>query len=145
MRFENFDLKSPHGAVELQGLGHDWDLHNWPDFHGFEFDPAADELTMEWTVPAEQANPWGSRGNTARGCRLRFCTLRYFRSTGRDPAYPIEESRTVSELSKAVPEPGEYRYQQVWGPEEPFHLIIRFQDEREFEISADVVRLEAMP
>ena len=144
MRFENFDLDSPYCATELRGLGHAWDLHNWADFRGFTFDPSRDELTLEWVVRPGHDNPWGSRGNTALGCRLRFAGLQLFRSTGRDRAYPQEESRTIAELSKAVPEPGEYRYKREWGPDEPFHLIIRFQDERQFEIAADVVRLEAI-
>src|SRR2546426_12369900 len=32
MRFENFDLAAPYGAIELRGLGHNWDLHNFADF-----------------------------------------------------------------------------------------------------------------
>ena len=144
MRFENFDLAAPYGAIELRGLGHNWDLHNFADFRGFTFDPGLDELTMEWQVPPGQEDAWGSRGNNARGCRLRFSGLRFLRGTNRDRAYPLEESRTVSGISKATPGQGEYRLKQDWGSDEGFHLIIQFQDEREFEVAADVVRLEAI-
>jgi len=144
MRFENFDLAVPYGAIQLRGLGHDWDLHNFADFRGFTFDPGLDELTMEWQAPEGQENPWGSRGNNARGCRLRFSGLSFLRGTSRDRAYPLQESLTVSGISKATPGQGEGRLKQDWGPDERFHLIIQFQDEREFEVAADVVRLEAI-
>ena len=144
MRFENFDLAAPHGAIELRGLGHAWDLHNFATFQGFAFHPELDELTMEWQVEPGQENPWGSRENSARGCRLRFSGLRFLRGTSRDRAYPLKESRTVSGISKATPEQGEHRLKHDWGPDERFHLIIQFQDEREFEVAADVVRLEAI-
>ena len=144
MRFENFELAAPYGAIELRGLGHAWDLHNFATFQGFAFDPERDEFTMEWLVEPGQENPWGSRGNNARGCRLRFSGLRFLRETNRDRAYPLKESRTVAGVSKATPEQGEHRLKQEWAPDEPFHLIIRFQDERELEIAANVVRLEAI-
>ena len=75
MRLENFDLESPFGAIVLQGLGHHWDLHGFARFQGFSFDPERDELTMEWRAGHE--NPWGSDGNNASGCRLRFSVLRF--------------------------------------------------------------------
>ena len=88
---------------------HNWDLHNFADFRGFTFDPGLDELTMEWQVPPGQEDAWGSHGNNARGCRLRFSGLRFLRGNSRDRAYPLEESRTVSGISKATPEQGEYQ------------------------------------
>jgi hypothetical protein len=144
MRFENFDLESPLGAIVLRGLGHHWDLHGFADFQGFSFDPERDELIMEWRAGHE--NPWGSDGNSARGCRLRFSVLRFLRGTSRDPAYPPQESRAVSGISKAIPGPeqSEFRFKQDWGPDEPFHLVIQFQDARELEIAADAVSLEAI-
>lgn len=144
MRFDNFDLTTPYGGIEIRGLGHNWDLHNFAHFQGFSFNPARDEVTMEWHARSGQENPWGSRGNSARGCRLRFSGVLFLRATSRDRAYPLEESRTVTALSKATPEQGAYRFKEDWGPDEPFHLIIEFQDEREIEIGANVVRLEAI-
>ena len=32
MRFLNFDLRAPNNTVELQGLGLNWELHNFADF-----------------------------------------------------------------------------------------------------------------
>jgi hypothetical protein len=144
MRFENFDLMSPLGAIHLRGLGHYWDLHGFADFQGFKFDPERDELTMEWR--AGEGNPWGSDGNNARGCRLRFTVLRFLSVTSRDPAYPPVESRAVSGISKAMPGPerSEFRFKRDWGPDEPFHLVFCFQDGRELEIAADAVKLEAI-
>jgi hypothetical protein len=145
MRFENFALASPYGATELEGLGHRWDLHSFAHFQGLRFDPLRNELTMEWQVPRGEKNPWGSPGNDALGCRLRFNGLRLSRAARRDEAYPLEESRTVSGLSKVTPEYGDFRFKHAWAPDDPFHLLVEFQDQREIEIAADAVRLESIP
>ena len=144
MRLENFDLESPFGAIVLEGLGHHWDLHGFARFQGFSFDPERDELTMEWRAGHE--NPWGSDGNNASGCRLRFTVLRFLRATNRDSAYPPLESQAVAGIYKALPGPerSEFRFKRDWGPDEPFNLVICFQDGRELEVAADAVRLEAM-
>jgi hypothetical protein len=144
MKLENFDLNKPFGAIELQGLGHDWDLHNWAEFKGFSFVPGTNELILEWRVPEGHENPWGSRGNMARGCRLRFQGLKSIRVSERDTAYPLKESDCVSGISKVIPGELEYPFKRSWAEGEAFHLRITFQDERNIEIAAESVSLEAI-
>ncbi len=144
MRFENFDLSSPCGGIELTGLGHHWDLHNFADFNGFRFLPAQDEIWMEWTVPTLERNPWGSPGNSARACRLRFVGVTHFVMGARDRAYPLTESDCLESVSKAVPGELEHPFKDNREEDESFHLRFEFQDERRLDIGADRVVLEAV-
>ncbi len=144
MKLENFDLAAPFGAIEIQGLGHDWDLHSWADFKGFSFIPETNELLLEWQVPVGQENPWSSRGNMARGCRLRFRGLKAVRVSERDAAYSSSDSSCVSGISKVAPGELEYPFKRSWGEGEPFHLRVTFHDERSIEIEADSASLEAI-
>jgi len=142
MRFENFDLGSPYGSIELRGLGHDWDLHNWADFGGLTFLVESNELVLEWRVNHMDKNPWGDTGNTAAGCRLRFRGLHSVRLSPRDPAYPATEGTCVASISKVIPGELQFPYKQKWEPGEEFHLRLTFQDEREIEIGAETAVLE---
>jgi len=71
MKLENFELLQPFGGIELQGLGHVWDLHNFAHFKGLTFVPERNELILEWRIERADSNVSGKLGNTA-GCRLRF-------------------------------------------------------------------------
>jgi len=144
MKLENFDLSKPYGAIELRGLGHNWDLHNFATFQGITFEPQRNELILEWRVTAGNSNPWGSQNNLATGCRLRFRGLKSLVVTTRSAAYSLEESQCLSEISKVIPGQREYPYKQIWSEGEQFHLRLGFQDERCFDIEAESAVLEAL-
>jgi hypothetical protein len=57
MELENFELSRPFGWIELQGLGHVWDLHNFADFEGLSFLPEPNELVLEWRVARSASHP----------------------------------------------------------------------------------------
>ena len=144
MKLENFDLSSPYGDIEIRGLGHAWDLHNFATFQGFTFQPTRNELCLEWRVGGQTDNPWGSRGNSAGGCRIRFVGVRSVIVTPRDAGYPAEESLCLAEISKVIPGEREFPYKQEWGVGEQFHLRLKFQDERYVDIEAESAVLEAL-
>ena len=144
MRLENFELSAPFGCIELVGLGHRWDLHSWADFVGITFTPEKDELSFEWRVPSGEQNPWGSPGNQARGCRLRFIGVQHVMVTPRDSAFPKEDASSVDSIGKAIPGEREYRYKSSWAPSEPFFLRFEFVDGRAIEVGSDAVSLEAI-
>lgn len=144
MKLENFDLSESSCTIELQGLGHCWDLHNCAGFTGFAFSPERDELILEWRVASAQENPWGSLGNRARGCQLRFRGISFLSMSPRDAACPSSEALCLAGLSKVIPGEREYPHKDRWEPDEPFHLLFEFQDERTLEIGAAAVRLEVI-
>jgi hypothetical protein len=139
MKLANFELADPAVAIELVGLRHRWDLHSWANFTGFRFSPDTDELLMEWDVPRDAENPWGSPGNTARGCRLRFTGISFLRMTPRDEAYPRSEALCLGGVSKVIPDEPDYRFKKRWEPGKVFRLLFR-----ELEIGAATVQLEAI-
>jgi hypothetical protein len=145
MKLDNFDLAEPYATIELVGLGHHWDLHSWADFVGASFVPDDDEVWLEWRVPADVNNPWGSPGNMARGCRLRFRHVHHLLMTGRSESYPSKEAKTVKAVGKAIPGEGKYPFKQDWKVGEPFFLRFQFHDERMLEVGAEVAMLEAIP
>src|SRR5262245_41799217 len=144
MRLENFELAEPYATIELVGLGHRWDLHSWADFVGVTFTPEQDELCLEWRVPTHERNPWGSPGNTATGCRLRFRGVRLVTMTNRDSAYPMDEALTLEAIGKAIPGETKYPFKRDWEPGETFNLRFEFHDERSIEIGAKEATLEAI-
>ena len=144
MNLENFDLAKPYATIELVGLGHRWDLHSWADFVGLTFAPEQDEVLLEWRVPSTEPNPWGSLGNHAKGCRLRFRRVHHLVFTGRDPAHPKTDASSISAIGKAIPDELEYRYKSNWQLGETFHLRFEFEDTRAIQVGAENVRLEAI-
>lgn len=145
MRLENFDLVKPFGQILLRGLGHTWDLHNFVVFKGLGFHPERDELVMEWRVETSRADPWGSPGNSAVGCRLRFVGVRSVSLSPRDPALQLDESVCLEMISKVVPGEREYPFKDSWGPNELFNLRLDLHDDRNIEVDAESVSLEAIP
>src|SRR5262245_79256 len=144
MKLDNFDLASPYATIELVGLGHRWDLHSWADFVGVTFAPEQDEMAFEWRVPLDEQNPWGSPGNRATGCRLRFRRVFHLAMSGRDPAYPKAEALTIDSISKAIPGERDYPFKREWAPDEPFHLRFQFHDSRTIDVGAELATLEAI-
>src|SRR5204863_7316657 len=108
------------------------------------FEPQRNELILEWRVVGGHSNPWGSLGNVAGGCRLRFRGLKSLIVTARDSAYPAEESLCLSDISKVIPGERDHPYKRTWSDGEQFHLRLGFQDERCFDIEAESAILEAL-
>jgi hypothetical protein len=142
MRFSNFDLDQPFGSVELIGLGHRWDVHSWADLVVAEGSAAESSAVLEWRVPSNVENPWGSRGNQAVGCRLVFAGVSVFAVRpgvqGGDP----RDRRTVSSISKVVPGAQEYPFKNEWTADERFDLRVETEDEGRIDVEADVATLE---
>jgi len=144
MRFDNFDLAQPYGAIVLRGLGHEWDLHSFAAFQGITFEPQRNEVILEWRTSGTESNPWGSRGNTASGCRIRFRAVRSLSLGPRDSAYPPAEALCVAGISKVIPGEAEPLFKQSWAPDEQFHLRVTFQDERHVDIDAESATFETL-
>src|SRR5258706_117211 len=69
MKLTNFELES---GIELNGLGHVWDLHNCVDFTGLELIPESGAVRLGWFVLPEFQATGFSRNNPHQGCSLRF-------------------------------------------------------------------------
>ena len=143
MLLTNFELRKPSYSIELVGLGHNWDLHNFANLEGFEMQTTENRLTLRWTVP-DVENPWGSFGNSFRGCALVFSGVRGLSVTPRDPNGIQKEDTDLAHVSKVTPEsePLEsYRHRERWEPGEMFHLRFEFQSGRAIEVAADSAEL----
>lgn len=137
MRLVNFELRRPNHAVEIVAIGLNWDLHNWADFVGLEFNPD-DSLVLRWTAPATE-NPWGDLNNNHAGCALVFRDLKLLRLGARDKDTLESDDRTLAAISKVEPGEGPYRQRNEWAPADPFHLVFEFQSGRTLEIAAEEV------
>ena len=142
MRLLNFKLADPCVTIELVGLGHNWDLHNFAVFTGLRYDPATNTVVMEWSVDRGlEQNPWGSPGNSAQGCRLIFADVNFLHITARDAEIPSAEDDCLEALSKVDPRETPYRMMERWPDGTEFRLLFRFQGGRNIEIGADAVEL----
>ena len=139
MILSNFELREPNHTIELVGLGHNWDLHNFAEFEGLEVNAGQNHATLRWRVP-DVENPWGSLNNAFRGCALVFSGLRALSMTPHDPDHATED-RDLADVSKVTPEPGEYRTRERWSPGEPFNLRFEFQSGRTIEVAAERAEL----
>ena len=144
MKFANFELSEPFGSVILQALGHEWDVHNFAELVGVHQPNNRGIASLEWQVPPEVDNPWGSPGNSASGCRLVFSGVRRFDFKAGEPTLS-EGSRTVAGISKAIPGESEYPFKQQWGSDELFYLRVELEDLGRIEIDAEVAVLEPIP
>ena len=147
MILTNFDLNLPACATELVGLGHRWDLHSFADFEGLEVRLAQDIATLRWQVPTDCPvdNPWGSPGNTSRGCAIVFTGLRALHLTPRHAEADAEGDKALSDVSKVTPELGSHRHREHWLPGEHFHLRFEFDSGRSLEVAADRAELVCIP
>src|SRR5262245_16946883 len=136
MRFTNFDLKEPFGATVLVGLGHEWDVHSWADLTAVRQTHPGETAVLEWHVPTDVSNPWGSLGNNAAGCRLVFSGVRSFRITAGTAGVEPRDARTVAAISKAIPGEGAYPFKASWGDAEEFELRVETEDAGRIDIDA---------
>jgi hypothetical protein len=143
MKLINFDLESAYDAIELEGLGLTWDLHNVLEFRGFEFRRNSGELRLSWegspnSVDAGGAvvdNPFGYGG-----CVIAFRGVEHVRlavPSVRDSP----ESATLHAVSKVRPGEGEYRFRLDRTSGEPFHLIFEFVSGLQLEVGAQEAEL----
>jgi hypothetical protein len=139
MRLLNFTLEEPNNTVAVRTLGLHWDLHNCAVFQGLGI--ASDgSAVLTWMV--DESTPWGDPGNQFRGCQLRFRGVRQVLVTGRDPATSPSEDGTLADMSKVIPESGEYRQRVEWQQEEPFNLLLIFQNGLSIELAAAEAEFE---
>jgi hypothetical protein len=52
MNLINFELAQPSYAIELNGLGFVWDLHNSGEFLGLDFNTIENAIVMKWRMAA---------------------------------------------------------------------------------------------
>jgi len=140
MTLSNFELNEPFGSVILRGLGQEWDLHNFAELVAVRPPNVAGIASLEWHVPADVDNPWGSRGNSASGCRLVFSGVRRFEQLGGDPKQS-DGARAVRGISKAIPGELEYPFKQKWESDELFYLRVEMEDSGRIDIDAEVAAL----
>ncbi|MBP7610713.1 MAG: hypothetical protein KA760_14530 [Steroidobacteraceae bacterium] len=139
VRLSNFECDDPIRAITLRGLGFEWDLHNFAEFVGLRFDASTGTLELEWAVPADRENPWGSVDNLATGCRLRFAGVSSLH-------VQLPDSEACTELigiSRVVPEGSEYRFKSQWSQDDPSNLLVEFRGGR-IEVGAESVALEGV-
>ena len=144
MKFANFELSEPFGSVILQALGHEWDMHNFAALVGVHQPNTTGIASLEWQVPPDVDNPWGSPENSASGCRLVFSGVRRFDVKAGEPTL-LEDSQTVAGISKAFPGESEYPFKHHWGADESFYLRVELEDSGQIEIDAEVATLEPIP
>ena len=135
VKLKNYDLADPLCTVQLVGLGHSWDLHNFADFVGLEYDAEARSAVLSWKS-LEERNPWGDDTNKYKGCSLLFRGVKSLRVRPRQSG-ASSDGRTLSDLAKVIPGEQEYRRREKWLPEHPFDLRFEFEDESVIEVSAD--------
>jgi hypothetical protein len=145
MRFANFDLDSPIQATILVGLGHHWDVHNFADLVAAAVSEATGTAYVEWRVPANVGNPWGSPGNCAAGCRLVFEGVRSFQRHEGKPNADPEDARTVLGISKTIPGAEEYPFKRRWEADDPFCLRIETEASGRIDVDAELATLEPIP
>jgi hypothetical protein len=137
MHFVNFALERAIQAITLHGLGVEWDLHNFADLVGIRFDPGTAILDLEWRVPPNQANPWGSPLNLAVGCILRCAGVSALRI--RFPGGV--GTRDVAGVSRVDPEESTYRFKSEWRDDDESNLLVELEGGAEIEVAADTVEL----
>jgi hypothetical protein len=140
MIFSNFHF-CPCGGIELQALGLNWDLHNFADFVGLRVEPDG-SAALTWVAP-DQPNPWGDTNNRHMGCELRFSGVRLLLVTGRE-SEPSSEDRTLHDICKVTPEPGQYRRRREWPVDARFHLLLTFISGLSIEVDAAEAELRAL-
>jgi hypothetical protein len=126
MRLSNYTLRFNQG-VELSGLGHNWDLHNFATFLGFEYDPVTRTAILAWKADSAK-NPWGDPSNCWKGCKLRFDGI---------SQWHVEESSdsvdadTLSEIS-TVPQHADAQHEAS-----KYTMWIRFENGTIIKIAAE--------
>jgi hypothetical protein len=141
MNLINFDLAQPSYAIELNGLGVVWDLHNSGQFLGLDFNPRKNTMVMKWRVGGHPSTQYS-------GCNLLFSGLKLMSISSRDEALRQSEDLTVAGISMVTPEIGTdvaYRVRRQWNPDDPFHLVFEFQSRRSIELDAETVELIGVP
>jgi len=142
MKLLNFDLPRSYDAIELEGLGLIWDLHNVLDFGGFQF-RSPSELRLSWAgapncVVIDGAvvdNPWGFAG-----CVLVCRGVTHLALTG--PIEPTSDTfACLQAVSKVRPGAGDYRLRLEPTPTEPFNLLLEFTSGLQLEIGAEEAEL----
>lgn len=124
MELTNFELAYPQG-VELVGLGHNWDLHNFATCVGASYDAGAEVAIVSW-VRDTPDNPWGDPSNLATGCTLRFeGVTRWIVEPGAGP-----DGDTLAEIS-SIPQD-----EADWDELDEFDLWLRFEDGTMIKIAA---------
>src|SRR2546423_5086523 len=71
MNIRNFRLENPSYAIGLEGLGRYWDLHAFVRLTMLQYFMGKQIAELHRVAPLID-NPWGDKGNVARGCFLRF-------------------------------------------------------------------------
>ena len=99
MKLENFIVEGGFTGTTLFGLGRHWDLHSFAETRSLHYEPKTRTLVLEWSVP-EMANPWGSPGNRARGCRLLFENVVSLRMTDIDPDASPADDGVIAEVGR---------------------------------------------
>ena len=125
MRFSNFDLRYPQG-VEVVGLGHNWDLHNFAFLSAHHYDRDRRVCEFEWAVP-RGGNPWGDPSNSAVGCRLRLTGVSRYVVEGEPPS----GGAVLAELGSIPPE----------GNDKRFDLWFLFEDGSLVKVAGDAAEL----
>src|SRR5689334_2255486 len=143
MNLINFDLARAYDAIELEGLGLTWDLHNVLEFRGFEFRRNPDELRLSWEgtpnsveiAGAVEDNPFGYGG-----CVIGVRGVEHVRLlVASVPDSP--ESATLHAVSKVRAGEGEYRFRLDWASANPFHLDFEFVSGLQLEVGAQEAEL----
>lgn len=132
MLLTNFELRYPQG-VELVGLGHNWDLHNFATLDEVTFDRASATAALSWTADAAE-NPWGDPSNGSKACRLKFeGVTRWEIDKGHGRG-----ADTLSEISDRP------QGSDDWHEADQFDLWIRLEDETMIKVSAANATLHAV-
>lgn len=132
MKLENFRL-AHRGGVELEGLGHRWDLHNFADCVERSHDPEPATARVRWELI--RPNAWGDPSNDAAGCELRFeGVTRWVLVPGSG-----EDGETLESLGTQPLHEDDRHEADV------FDMWLAFEDGAELKIAARSCRIVAIP
>jgi len=147
VKLTNFELATD---VELSGLGHWWDLHNFTNFVGLELLPESGSARLSWvTIRVPPYDDAGfHRDNPARSCAIRFdgvsaiVVRRVLDGTAPSDARTLHQVRMVLPLESTANDLTALGI-RVPSTDEAAHLLFEFMDGFDVEIAAVEATLEA--
>lgn len=125
MILRNFRLRYPQG-VELVGLGHNWDLHNFVDLTAVRCDAIEGRCEFEWRASPVR-NAWGDPSNAFAGCRLQFSGLSCLKVDGTF----AQVGDVLTEIGTVSPD----------GRAEPFDMWLTFENRCLLKIAGEEAKI----
>jgi hypothetical protein len=92
MKLVNFSLDCNVGAIELNGLSHCWDLHNFSLLEMINYNLFTNILIITFSAP-KIINPWGDETNNFKKCLMFFSGVKKLNVVG------LLDSKNITNIS----------------------------------------------